>query len=72
MKNNFVIVDNGHGRETAGKRSPDGRLREWEWTRLMAREIRQRLLLRDVACALLVPEVYDIPLRERCRRANAI
>ena len=56
MKNNFVIVDNGHGRETAGKRSPDGRLREWEWTRLMAREIRQRLLLRDVACALLVPK----------------
>lgn len=72
MKKELVIVDNGHGRETARKRSPDGRLREWEWTRHMAREIRQRLLLRDVACALLVPEDYDMPLRERCRIANAM
>lgn len=72
MKNDFVIVDNGHGRETAGKRSPDGRLREWEWTRRMAREIRQRLLLRGVGCALLVSEDSDIPLRERCRRVNAM
>lgn len=72
MKNDFVIVDNGHGRETAGKRSPDGSLCEWEWTRRMAREIRQRLLLRGTDCSLLVPEDCDISLRERCRRVNSM
>ena len=24
-----VLIDNGHGENTPGKRSPDGRLREW-------------------------------------------
>ena len=28
-----ILIDNGHGRETAGKRSPDGRLLEWAYTR---------------------------------------
>ena len=38
-----VILDNGHGRDTAGKRSPDGRLREYAYTREMARRIAQDL-----------------------------
>lgn len=72
MKQNLVIVDNGHGRETAGKRSPDGNLREWEWTRRMALEIQKRLLATGIDCVLLVPEDTDVSLRERCRRANAL
>lgn len=28
-----VLIDNGHGENTPGKRSPDGRLREWAYTR---------------------------------------
>lgn len=72
MKQNLVIVDNGHGRETAGKRSPDGSLREWEWCRHMAREIQHRLQLHGIECVLLVPEDSDVPLRERCRRANTL
>lgn len=35
----IVIIDNGHGEDTAGKRSPDGRLREYAY----AREIAKRL-----------------------------
>ena len=31
-----VLIDNGHGIETLGKRSPDGRLREYAYTREVA------------------------------------
>ena len=32
----MVILDAGHGVDTPGKRSPDGRLREGRWARAMA------------------------------------
>ena len=31
-----ILIDNGHGIETPGKRSPDGVLREYAWNRLIA------------------------------------
>lgn len=31
-----VLIDNGHGINTPGKQSPDGRLREYEYARLIA------------------------------------
>ena len=31
-----ILIDNGHGIETPGKRSPDGRLREYRYTREIA------------------------------------
>ena len=34
-----ILIDNGHGRETAGKRSPDGRLLEWSYNREIARQV---------------------------------
>lgn len=68
----YVIIDNGHGRQTRGKCSPDGRLREWEWTRKAARKLVGELKSRGLEAVLLVPEDDDVPLRERCRRANAI
>ena len=51
-----VILDNGHGRDTAGKRSPDGRLREYAYTREMARRIAQDLKRQGIDVSLLVPE----------------
>ena len=50
-----VILDNGHGRDTAGKRSPDGRLREYAYTREMARRIAQDLKRQGIDVSLLVP-----------------
>lgn len=70
--NPLIIVDNGHGRDTPGKRSPDGRLREWEWTRRAARRFVGELAASGLDAVLLVPEDNDLPLRERCRRANAL
>lgn len=67
-----VILDNGHGRDTAGKSSPDGRLREYAYTREIARRVAQDLKRRGVDVSLLVPEEMDVPLEERVKRANRI
>ena len=66
-----VLVDNGHGAETPGKRSPDGRLREYESARAIARKVVAGLQAEGTEARLLVPETADISLKERCRRANA-
>lgn len=65
-----ILIDNGHGRETPGKRSPDGRLLEYAQNRLLACGIVDGLTARGLDAALLVPEPTDIPLPERCRRVN--
>ena len=66
------MIDNGHGVETPGKRSPDGRLLEWEWTRRVARRVAEGLRAKGLDAGLLVPEDRDVPLRERTARANAM
>ncbi len=66
-----VLIDNGHGAETPGKRSPDGRLREYRWARETASLVALALKGHGVDARLLVPEEADVPLRERVRRANA-
>lgn len=68
----IVLIDNGHGRETKGKCSPDQRLREWKYTREIAKEIVVRLSQHEVNAQLLTPEDGDIAIAERCRRANNI
>lgn len=34
-----ILIDNGHGVETPGKRSPDGRLKEYAYTREIANRV---------------------------------
>ena len=67
-----ILLDNGHGIDTPGKRSPDGVLREYAWNRLIAGRVVSALNDLGHDAALLVPEQEDIPLPERCRRVNAI
>lgn len=66
----IVLIDNGHGQETKGKRSPDGRLLEYAYTREIAKRIEQALQERGIQCVRITPEDSDISLGERCRRAN--
>lgn len=67
-----ILVDNGHGIETPGKRSPDGVLREYAWNRLIAARIVSALTDLGHDAQLLVPELTDVPLPERGRRVNEI
>lgn len=68
----IVLFDNGHGITTDGKRSVDGRLREYAYARKVVREIVKRLKARGVDARVLVPEDADIPLGERANRVNAV
>ena len=67
-----ILLDNGHGIDTPGKRSPDGHFREYAYNRYLAFLIRERLLPLGLDAQLVVPEREDISLKERCRRVNAI
>lgn len=70
------LIDNGHGENTAGKRSPkwkDGtQLFEWDYTRQIAREVVKRCKAAGIDAQLLTPENHDVPLYERTIRANRI
>lgn len=65
-----VLLDNGHGENTTGKRSPDGELREYRYTRDITQGIERELRTRGYDVERIVRETTDVPLRERVRRVN--
>ena len=67
-----ILIDNGHGENTPGKCSPDGRLKEWIYTREIADRIVTGLREKGFNAERIVKENIDIPLSVRCRRANNI
>ena len=67
-----ILIDNGHGSNTSGKCSPDGKLREYAWARDIASLLVAELKKRGLDAERIVTEETDISLRERCRRVNAI
>ena len=67
-----ILLDNGHGIETPGKRSPDGRLLEYAYNREIASRVNDELQRRGYFSTLLVPELSDVPLSERCKRVNRV
>lgn len=68
----IILCDAGHGIDTLGKRSPDGRLREYKYAREIAAEVVKRLKTMDYNAQLLVTEENDISLGTRCKRANDV
>ena len=66
-----ILIDNGHGCNTPGKRSPDGRFREYAWAREIARAIVADINDLGYDAELLVPEEYDVCLSARCYRVNS-
>lgn len=67
----IIFLDNGHGFDTKGKRSPDGRLLEYAWARIVALKLRTVLEDSGHTVILVTPEDKDIALSERVRRVNA-
>lgn len=67
-----ILIDNGHGIETPGKRSPDGKFLEYQYNRIIASHVTTELLDCGYDAQLLVPEISDVPLVERCRRVNSV
>ena len=75
-----ILIDNGHGRETVGKRSPDAMqglyfskyyFREYDWARKCACGLVDVLQALGQTAFLLVKEDWDVSLQERVERVNA-
>ncbi len=84
---NKILLDNGHGIDTAGKRSPDGSFLEYEFNRDIVARVMimasnySSVINKDITSMfhVLVPELEDIPLGNsgskydcRVKRANDI
>ena len=66
----LILVDNGHGSNTRGKRSPDGRLVEAVYARAIASKVVYGLCKLGYDAELLTPEAFDVSLLERVHRVN--
>ncbi len=67
-----ILIDNGHGENTLGKRSPDGKLREYAYTREIAKQVVSGLKSKGFDAERIVCEEKDISLKERVKRVNDI
>lgn len=71
-----ILLDAGHGIDTAGKRSPvweDGtQLFEYEFNRDIAQRVQRELVKLGLDSKLIVTEQEDVKLSERVRRVNEI
>ena len=71
-----ILLDAGHGIDTAGKRSPvwsDGsQLFEYEFNRDIVKRIADELDEIGIEYVIICPEQLDISLSERVARANAV
>ena len=57
-----ILIDNGHGENTKGKRSPDGLLREYSYTRDIAAAVERELRTRGYDVERIVRESIDVSL----------
>jgi len=71
-----IILDNGHGYNTAGKMSPkwaDGsQLFEYQFNREIVKILARKLKAIGVDVRILVDEINDVSLQARSMRANKI
>ena len=75
-----ILIDNGHGNNTAGKRSPYSLcgvepaidFYEYKWCREIAKEIVEELKQKGYNADLLVTEDIDISLTKRVNRVNNV
>jgi N-acetylmuramoyl-L-alanine amidase len=65
-----VCLDYGHGASTAGKRSPDGTLIEYEFNRDVGRKLKAILERHNVEVIESVSDDTDLALSSRCAVAN--
>ena len=82
----IILIDNGHGYNTLGKQSPlldesikigdefieKNRFKEWKYTRVIAKQIVDKMKSMGYDVRLVTPEEKDITLSERIRRINTI
>ena len=69
----YIILDAGHASVTAGKRSPDSTLKEWEFNNTMQYKLKARLEQLGFIVYLVNPNPEkgaEVSLASRCSKAN--
>lgn len=70
----YIIIDAGHAKVTAGKRSPDGKLLEWEFNNDMQYRLKSKLEALGFVVYLVNPNPEsgsEVSLASRVSRANS-
>ena len=68
----LILIDPGHGIDTPGKRSPDGKFLEYLWNRQIADLLFDRFMIMGIDASLVVTETNDISLSTRVQRVNKV
>ena len=68
----LILIDPGHGIDTPGKRSPDGKFLEYLWNRQIADLLLDKFMIMGIDASLVVTETNDIPLSTRVQRVNKV
>ena len=68
----LILIDPGHGIDTPGKRSPDGKFLEYLWNRQIADLLLDRFMTMGIDASLVVTETNDISLATRVQRINKV
>ena len=68
----LILIDPGHGIDTPGKRSPDGKFLEYLWNRQIADLLLDRFIIMGIDASLVVTETNDISLSTRVQRVNKV
>lgn len=66
----FIAIDAGHGPETAGKRTPDNTMKEYEFNSAVATEVEKILKANKIRTLRTDSDKLDVELRDRCKKAN--
>lgn len=68
-----IVLDAGHGKNTGGKRSPDGKVREWNINEAVRKLVEKKLKEYENVSILTVSDVSgntDVSLNNRTKKAN--
>lgn len=68
----LILIDPGHGIDTPGKRSPDGKFLEYLWNRQIADLLLDRFMIMGIDASFVVTETNDISLSTRVQRVNKV
>lgn len=65
-----VLIVDAHGYNTPGKKSPDGKFKEWEWSKNFCHILEGKLKSLGIETAYINPEDNDISISISAARAN--